>query len=91
MENVMIKSRRNGEMDYQDFKDMLSSWRSAPPIIFANVGTTMREAFDSVSEIKKVLKELAIPEYYIHVDAALGGMTLPFIEGSPKFDFTTGV
>ena len=91
MENVMIKSRRNGEMDYQDFKDMLSSWRSAPPIIFANVGTTMREAFDSVSEIKKVLKELAIPEYYIHVDAALGGMTLPFIEGSRKFDFTTGV
>ncbi|MAF25072.1 histidine decarboxylase, partial [bacterium] len=42
-------------------------------------------------EIKKVLNKLAIPEYYIHADAALGGMTLPFIEGAPEFDFTTGV
>ncbi len=91
MENVMIKSRRNGEMDYQDLHDMMSTWRSAPPIIFANMGTTMREGFDNINEIKKILKKLAIPEYYIHVDAALGGMTLPFIDGSPQFDFTTGV
>ena len=91
MENVMIKSRRNGEMDYQDLENMMSTWRSAPPIIFANTGTTMKEGFDNIEEIKKVLKNLAIPEYYIHVDAALGGMTLPFIDGAPQFDFTTGV
>jgi len=70
---------------------MVSTWRSAPPVIFANMGTTMREGFDDIHEIKKVLKGLAIPEYYIHADAALGGMTLPFIENSPSFDFTTGV
>ena len=91
MENVMIKSRLNGEMDYKDLRDMMSTWRSAPPIIFANVGTTMREGFDDIEEIKKVLKSLAIPEYYIHVDAALGGMTLPFIDNAPRYDFTTGV
>ena len=91
MENVMIKSRRNGEIDYQDLHDMIATWRSAPPIIFANVGTTMREGFDDVSEIKKILKKLAIPEYYIHIDAALGGMTLPFIDDSPDFSFDTGV
>ena len=91
MENVMIKSRRNGEIDYDDFHHMLSTWRSAPPIILANIGTTMKEAFDDIVEIKRVLKTLAIPEYYIHVDAALGGMTLPFIDDAPKFDFTTGV
>ena len=91
MENVMIKSRRNGEMDYQDLEQMMSTWRSAPPIIFANMGTTMREGFDNICEIKKVLKNLAIPEYYIHVEAALGGMTLPFIDDAPPFDFTTGV
>jgi len=91
MDHVMIKSRKNGEMDYQDLHDMISTWRSAPPIIFANVGTTMREGFDNICEIKKVLKTLAIPEYYIHVDAALGGMTLPFIDDAPKFDFLTGV
>jgi len=91
MENVMIKSRRNGEMDYDDFHHMLSTWRSAPPIIFANAGTTMKEGLDDITEIKRVLRALAIPEYYIHVDAALGGMTLPFIDNAPKFDFTTGV
>jgi histidine decarboxylase len=91
MDHVMIKSRKNGEMDYQDLHDMIATWRSAPPIIFANMGTTMKEGFDNINEIKKVLKELAIPEYYIHVDAALGGMTLPFIDDSPRFDFTTGV
>jgi histidine decarboxylase len=51
----------------------------------------MKEGFDDMNKIKEVLKQLAIPEYYIHVDAALGGMTLPFIDGAPKFDFTTGV
>ena len=91
MEHVMIKSKRNGEMDYDDLHHMLSTWRSAPPVIFANVGTTMKEGFDNIAKIKEVLKQLAIPEYYIHVDAALGGMTLPFIDGAPIFDFTTGV
>ena len=91
MENVMIKSRRNGEIDYQDLHDMVATWRSAPPIIFANMGTTMKEGFDDINKIKEVLKKLAIPEYYIHVDAALGGMTLPFLGDAPAFDFTTGV
>ncbi len=91
LEHVMIKSQQNGEMNYEDLHEMISTWRSAPPIIFANMGTTMKEGFDKICEIKKVLKKLAIPEYYIHVDAALGGMTLPFIDNAPLYDFTTGV
>lgn len=91
MDHVMIKSRRNGEMDYGDFKSMLSTWRSAPPIIFANLGTTMKEGVDDIDKIKKVLKELAIPEYYIHADAAMAGMTLPFIDGSKFYNFQDGI
>tara|TARA_Y100000310_G_scaffold204527_1_gene204755 strand:+ start:135 stop:1235 length:1101 start_codon:yes stop_codon:yes gene_type:complete len=91
LENIMIKSQSNGEMDYQDLHNMMATWRSAPPIIFANMGTTMKEGFDNINKIKETLKELAIPEYYIHVDAALGGMTLPFIDNAPAFDFPTGV
>ena len=90
MEHVMIKSRRNGEMDYDDFHSMLSTWRSQPPIIFANIGTTMKEATDDLEQIKKVLKDLAIPEYYIHVDAALCGMIRPFLDGSKAYDFAAG-
>lgn len=91
MEHVMIKSRRNGEMDYDDLQHMVSTWRSAPPIIFANIGTTMKEGIDDIGEIKRVLKQCAIPEYYIHCDAALCGMTLPFIDDAPQYGFTTGV
>jgi histidine decarboxylase len=91
MEHVMIKSRRNGEMDYDDFYNMLSTWRSAPPIIFMNMGTTMKEAVDDISEVKRVLNVLAIPEYYIHVDAAMSGMTLPFIEDSQFYDYLDGM
>ena len=53
MEHVMIKSRRNGEMDYDDLRHMIATWRSAPPIIFANMGTTMKEGVDDITEIKK--------------------------------------
>jgi len=91
MEHVMIKCRRNGEMCTDDLHHMISTWRSAPPIIFVNAGTTMKEGFDDLNRIKDVLKECAVPEYYIHVDHALGGMTLPFIDGAPSYDFTQGV
>jgi histidine decarboxylase len=91
MDHVMIKSRRNGEMDYDDLKHMVATWRSAPPIIFANMGTTMKEGFDDIFKIKEILKQLAIPEYYVHVDAAMSGMTLPFIDGAPFYTFVDGI
>ena len=91
MEHVMIKSQSNGEIDYTDLRDMIATWRSAPPIIFANIGTTMKEGIDDIYKIHKVLKELAIPEYYVHCDAALCGMTLPFLADAPVWDFRTDV
>ena len=91
MDHVMIKSKPNGEMDYDDFSNMLSTWRSAPPIIFANLGTTMKEGVDDINKIKKILKDLAIPEYYIHADAAMAGMTLPFVDGAKFYNFKDGI
>ena len=91
MEHIMIKTRSSGEMDYDDLYAMMSTWRSAPPIIFANMGTTMKEGVDDIYKIKEVLNNLAIPEYYIHVDAAMSGMTLPFIEKAPHYDFADGI
>ena len=40
--------------------------RDVPPIIFANIGTTMTEAVDDIQRIKGILKKLAVPQYYIH-------------------------
>ena len=91
MPHIMIRTLPSGEMDYEDLQATLAIHRDTPPIIFANIGTTMREGVDDVERIRWILNDLAIPESYIHCDAALGGMTLPFIEGAPAFDFAAGI
>ena len=78
-------------IDYEDLRETLRIHRDVPPIIFANIGTTMKEGHDDVGRIQAILKELAIPAHYIHCDAALCGMTLPFIEGASAFDFRAGI
>ena len=90
MPHIMIRSLPSGEMDYEDLNETLRIHRDVPPIIFANIGTTMTEGVDDIDRIQGLLQDLAIPHSYIHADAALCGMTLPFIEGAPRFDFAAG-
>lgn len=78
MRNIMIKSQPNGELDYEDLHETLRIHRDVPPIIFANIGTTMKGLIDNLQTIRDILDDLAIPESYIHADAALSGMILPF-------------
>ena len=91
MPHIMIRSLPSGEIDYEDLHETRRIHRDVPPIIFANIGTTMREGVDDVIRIQSILEQLAIPESYIHADAALSGMTLPFIEGAPQFGFSAGI
>jgi histidine decarboxylase len=85
--SIMIKSRPDGEIDYEDLAATLSIHRDVPPIIFANIGTTMHGAIDDLAKIHGILKDRAISRHYIHVDAALGGMILPFVEEPQPFGF----
>ena len=48
MRHIMIRSQPNGEIDYDDLRETLRIRRDAPPIIFANIGTTMKEARDDI-------------------------------------------
>jgi len=89
--NIMIKSQINGEMDYADLRETLRIHRDVTPIIFANIGTTMKGAVDNLHEIHRIMKDLAIHDYYIHADAALSGMILPFVEQPQPFDFAAGI
>jgi histidine decarboxylase len=85
--SIMIRSQSSGEMDYADLKETLLLHRDVPPIIFANIGTTMKGALDDIGKISEALDAAVIRDYYIHCDAALSGMILPFIDESPQFDF----
>ncbi|WP_210397739.1 histidine decarboxylase [Motiliproteus sediminis] len=90
MRHIMIRSQGNGEIDYEDLNETLKIHRDVPPIIFANIGTTMTEAKDDISRIQTMMKQLAIPNYYIHSDAALAGAIAPFLDPRPPFDFADG-
>jgi histidine decarboxylase len=89
---VKIKSLACGEIDYQELQKELTKCKN-PPIIFANIGTTMKGAVDDVVRIKEILTDLKVKSYYIHCDAAFFGMILPFLpeQESQKFDFRLGV
>ena len=86
--SIMLKSQPNGELDYTDLRETLRIHRDAPPIIFANIGTTMKGAVDNLATVRGILAELAIPASYIHADAALSGMILPFVDEPQPWNFS---
>ena len=88
---VMIKSQEDGEINYQDLHDMLEVNRDLPAIIIATIGTTMRGAVDDIDQIKGILRDLEVADSYIHVDAALSGMILPFVPDPQPYGFDTGI
>lgn len=88
--SITIRAKENGEIDYQDLENTLLFNRHKPAIILTTFGTTMTEAKDDVSKIKKILKKLAIQDNYIHCDAALAGSYGAFIEPRIPFDFQDG-
>jgi len=91
LRNIMIKSRWDGAIDLDDLRETIRIHRDVPPIIFANIGTTMKGACDDIAGINRIFDELAIHRRYVHADAALSGMILPFVPDPPKWNFAAGV
>jgi histidine decarboxylase len=89
--NIMIKSNPDGTMDMADLRETIKIHRDVPPVIFANIGTTMKGASDDLVAMHKMLEEMAIQRYYIHVDAALSGMILPFVDEPHPWNFSAGI
>ena len=91
LRNVMIRSDADGRIDLEDLREMLKIHRDVPPILFLNIGSTMKGAVDDLDGIHKVLRDLVLHRHYIHADAALSGMILPFVEQPQPWDFRSGV
>jgi histidine decarboxylase len=91
LRHIMIKTRANGEIDYEDLRETLRIHRDVPPIILANIGTTMKGAVDNIDTIRAILHDFALPSFYIHCDAALSGMILPFVKDPEPYDFASGI
>ncbi len=91
MHSIMIRCLPSGEIDYEDLYETLRIRRDVPPILMANIGTTMTGAVDDLEKIQKMFSDLAIQNHYIHCDAAFHGMILPFVDHPPPFDFRAGI
>jgi histidine decarboxylase len=89
--SIMIRRQENGEMDYEDLKESIRLHRDMPAIVFTTVGTTMTGAVDNIPLIEEILKELLIDRFYIHADAALGGMLEPFVDEPDAWNFKDGI
>ncbi len=88
--NIMIKSQDTGEIDYDDLRETIRINRDAPVIFLANIGTTMKGAVDDVRKVREILDDLAVTNHYIHADAALSGMILPFVDDPQPYGFDAG-
>ena len=51
-------------------------------IIVLTMGTTVKCGYDNLSDIYKKISKYKI-DYYIHLDACLGGFILPFLKNNP--------
>ena len=87
MESVIVSSTPDGAIDLVHLEKMLRKNRKRDPIISLNIGTTMKGAIDDLDGVVRLLKKLKIKKYYIHCDAALFGMLVPFLKGAPVVNF----
>lgn len=90
LRHIMIRAQENGEIDYDDLKESIRLHRDVPAIIFANIGTTMKEGKDDIKRIHALLDELVIHNRYIHSDCAFCGPFAQFLSPKPAFDFSEG-
>lgn len=93
IKSQVVESLPNGEVDYDDLMKKIAADNEQHPIIFANIGTTVRGAIDDIKLIQQRLKEAGFKreDYYLHADAALSGMILPFVDDPQGFNFADGI
>lgn len=91
LDSIMIRSQPDGSMDLDDLRETLRIHRDVPAIVCATIGTTMKGAIDDIDGIQEIFQDLALKRHYLHADAALGGMVLPFIDAAPPWNFADGI
>lgn len=79
MKHCQIQAEPMGKMDIDDFRQQLDT--SHPALIVIAIGTTFTGAIDDLKAVRQILKEKHKGHAYIHLDAALFGGFLPYLDG----------
>ncbi|MDO4551624.1 MAG: pyridoxal-dependent decarboxylase [Planctomycetia bacterium] len=84
IETRVIGAGADGRMDMEDLRRQLDSAR--PVLMAVAVGGTFKGAIDDLRAMNELLEEKAPPAVYRHLDAALFGGYLPWVEDSEARD-----
>jgi histidine decarboxylase len=84
----VVPAQANGEYDYAALDAALAAHPDRPAIINVTLGTTVTGALDDLDHITAILTRHRIEQVYLHVDAALSGMILPFLDDAPVISFS---
>ncbi|KVM84523.1 hypothetical protein WJ60_21480 [Burkholderia ubonensis] len=73
----VVRTQATGQIDVEDLSQKIEPGESV--VLVLTAGTTMTSAYDNVEQCIDVLKRKAC-KYYLHLDAALGGLIVPFVD-----------
>jgi histidine decarboxylase len=92
MPGVCVQALADGRMNLRDLASAVRARRHLPVIVLATVGTTMTEAVDDVTSIRRTLDRIPVGRVHVHADAALSGLPLGLLERGerPGFDLADG-
>ncbi|MEP5762913.1 MAG: histidine decarboxylase [Litoreibacter sp.] len=82
LECVTCASNENGEILLPDFRKNVKAHADRGIIVALTCGTTIRGAHDDIEGCLEILDEegIAPNQRYVHVDAALNGLVVPFLD-----------
>ncbi|OSM95149.1 hypothetical protein AU509_14310 [Lonsdalea britannica] len=84
----VIKTTQEGSIDIDDLAARITE--NEKLVVVLTAGTTITSAYDDINRVINTLKEKSCP-FYLHLDAALGGFILLFIEDKDfpdRLDYT---
>lgn len=84
---ITIKLNDKGEVDLDDLTRIIGENKTKGLLFNFTIGTSLMGAVDPVWKIEDILGGLPSDNYYVHLDMAFGGFTLPFIKDPPPFCF----
>ncbi|XP_055822132.1 histidine decarboxylase-like [Solanum dulcamara] len=93
MELETINTLVNGEIVYENLRSKLLVNKNKPAIININIGTTFKGAIDDLDLVIQILGDCGYSSdrYYIHCDAALCGLILPYIRHEKTITFKKSI
>jgi histidine decarboxylase len=83
----VIASHADGSLNLEVLADTVRSLEGRPFILNLTIGSTFHGAIESPQQVLELLERLHSRNFHLHVDAALYGPMLTWIEDSPLFDF----